>query len=1066
MRKYLACLTAALMTLFCLGTLHLTAAEHHGLVKFGGVPVPGATVTAVQGEKKLVTITDPQGYYAFPDLPDGVWVVQVEMLCFSPSKQEVPVAAGAPGVEWELKLLPIDEIKAVKSAPATPARQQAQPLPAAGASAVKAEANKGAPPGRVSPNAKADQAAQSAASSQDKFQRTDLNAANPNTSGAAAASGESGAFGGQSPDELVQRAADGLLVNGSVNNSASTPFSQLPAFGNLRKGMGSLYNGSLGLILDNSALDARSYSFTGQDTSKPAYNHLTGVAAFGGPLRIPRIVKNGPVFTVNYQWTRNRTATTQPGLMPTLAERGGDLSQLLNPLGQPVRIFDPKTGLQFRDNVIPTERISDQAKALLDLYPVPKIAGSTRYNYQIPILSVTHQDSLQTRASKSLNRTNQLSGTFAYQSIRADHPNLFGFLDTTDSTGLNASVSWRHNFTNRLLANVGYQYSRSVQEIHPFFENRRNVSGDAGISGNDQNPMNWGPPDLIFSGGITALSDARASSNRNQTSAFLYAMFWNHGRHGFSFGADFRRQQFNYLSQQNPRGIYTFTGAATQSPVNGLPVAGTGSDFADFLLGIPTTSTIAFGNADKYFRASSYDAYWTDDFKISSGLTMNAGIRWEYGSPITELQGRLVNLDIAPGFGAVAPVLASHPIGSLTGESYPTSLLRPDKSAFQPRIGFAWRPFPASSMVIRAGYGIYFNSSVYTTIAAQMAQQAPLSKSLSVQNNSANPFTMANGFNASPTAVANTFAVDPDFRIGYAQTWQLSIQRDLPAALQMTAIYLGTKGTRGTQEFLPNTYPTGAVNPCPSCPAGFAYLTSNGNSTRESGQIQLRRRLHNGLTATVQYTYSKSIDDTALGGWGPGTSVIAQNWLDLGAERGLSSFDQRHLMTLQMQYSTGMGVRGGMLMGGWKGRLMKEWTFTGQVTSGSGFPLTPIYLAAVKGTGVTGSIRPDTTGVSPYAAPQGYFLNPAAYAAPTSGNWGDAGRNSITGPAQFSLIASLGRTFRIRDRIMVDLRFDATNVMNHVTFPSWNTTVTSAQFGLPNSANPMRSLQTTLRARF
>jgi hypothetical protein len=1063
MRNFLACRTVAWLVFFCLCTLNLTAAEHHGQVMFGGLPVPGATVTAVQGDKKLVTVTDAQGLYSFPELQDGVWVLRVEMLCFSPSSQEVTVAAGASGTEWELKLLPLNEIKAVTSPPATSTPQQQPPMSAAGVSARAGEAKKDMPPGKGSANLKTDQTAQTAANSQDRFQRTDVNAVNPNTS-ASATNGETGAFGSQNPDELVQRAADGLLINGSVNNSASSPFAVLPAFGNMRKGPGSLYNGSLGMILDNSALDARSYSFTGQDTAKPAYNHLTGVASFGGPLKIPHIKKNGPNIIVNYQWTRNRNATTQPGLMPTLAERGGDLSQLLNALGQPVRIFDPATGLQFPGNVIPPNRISPQAKALLDLYPFPNSAGSMRYNYQIPILAATHQDSLQTHVIKLLSRNNQLSGSFAFQSTRADNPNLFGFLDTTDSTGLNGNISWRHNFTARLLANFGYQYSRSANHMRPFFENRENVSGEAGISGNNQDPMNWGPPDLIFSGGISALSDGRPSLRRNQTSALSYAMFWNRGRHGFSFGADFRRQQLNYLSQQNPRGTYTFTGAATQSLTNGLLVPGTGSDFADFLLGTPTTSAIAFGNADKYYRASSYDAYWTDDFRISPGVTMNAGVRWEYGAPITELYGRLVNLDIAPGFEAVAPVLASHPIGGLTGKEYPNSLLHPDKSAFQPRIGFAWRPFPASSMVIRAGYGIYYNSSVYTTIAAQMAQQAPLSKSLSVQNNSAHPLTLANGFNAAPATVANTFAVDPNFRVGYAQNWQLSIQRDLPAALVMTATYLGTKGTRGTQQFLPNTYPAGAVNPCPSCPAGFAYLTSNGNSTREAGQLQLRKRLHNGIAGTLQYTYSKSIDDAALGGWDPGSS--AQNWLNLGAERGLSSFDQRHLMSLQMQYSTGMGVGGGALMGGWKGRLAKQWTITSQITAGSGFPLTPVYLSPVIGTGVAGSIRPDATGASPYAAPAGYFLNPAAYAAPTPGNWGNAGRNSIIGPAQFSLNASLGRTFQVRDRVMLDFRIDCANVINHVTFPNWNTTVNSAQFGLPNTANPMRNTQVTLRARF
>ena len=112
-------------------------------------------------------------------------------------------------------------------------------------------------------------------------------------------------------------------------------------------------------------------------------------------------------------------------------------------------------------------------------------------------------------------------------------------------------------------------------------------------------------------------------------------------------------------------------------------------------------------------------------------------------------------------------------------------------------------PFPGSSMVVRAGYGIYYDTSVYQTIAVQMAQQPPLSKTLSVQNSAADPLTLANGFIASPAITGNTFAIDPNFRPGYAQNWQVAVQRDLPGSLQLTATYLGIKGTRGPQEFLP-----------------------------------------------------------------------------------------------------------------------------------------------------------------------------------------------------------------------------------------------------------------------
>jgi hypothetical protein len=285
---------------------------------------------------------------------------------------------------------------------------------------------------------------------------------------------------------------------------------------------------------------------------------------------------------------------------------------------------------------------------------------------------------------------------------------------------------------------------------------------------------------------------------------------------------------------------------------------------------------------------------------------------------------------------------------------------------------------------------------------------------------------------------------------------------DLPAALVATVTYNGIKGTRAVQAFLPNTYPSGVDNPCPSCPSGYTYMTSNGNSTRESGQFQLRRRLHNGLTATAQYIYSKSFDNAALGGKGQGSSVIAQNWLDLSAERGPSNFDQRHLLTLQTQYSSGVGVKGGALLRGWRGAAFKGWTLINNITVGSGLPLSPIYSVAVAGTGVTGPLRPDTTGLSVQTGVQGRHLNPAAYTPPKTGQWGTAGRNSIEGPGQFIMNSSLGRTFAEN----LDFRFDATNALNHVTYPSWNTVVSSAQFGLPMTANSMRSLQATLRWRF
>ncbi len=1037
--------------------------QYSGEVSFNGFPVPGATVIATRGGKSFSTVTTQNGIYFFPALPEGTWTIKVEMTGFVTARQDIEITSRTPPTKWELKMLPLTAIKAETFHPER-ARESAE----AGASA----------PSPAKSRSPAESAGQGYPPQPGNGGRTAAGLeTNPNESATSSAAATS-------PQRMM--AMPGLLINGSSNNAATSAFALPPAFGNHRYGGNGLYRFALGMILDNSALDAAPFSLVGQSIPKPIYDRVTGTAAFGGPLKLRHLFKNGPTLFADDEWTRYVDDTTATALMPNSAERDGDFSQAVNALGKPIQLVDPTTGSAFPGNVIPQGQLSPQARALLRLYPLPNFNGGARYNYQTQILDDEHQNILQLRLEQNINAHNQLYGGFYDLSTRTATPNLFGFLDTTNVLGIDTDVHWSHQLSQMLYLNLGYEFSRQSTRVKPNFENVENVSGQAGISGNDQSPTDWGPPSLAFSSGLAGLSDADASFNRNQTSSVSYSLFWSRGLHNLTFGGDFRRQEFNVLSQQDPRGTFTFTGTATAG------AGGAGSDFADFLLGIPDASSIAFGNADKYFRDSVYDDYVDDDYRVRPSFTLNAGLRWEYGVPINELYGRLVNLDVAGDFTAVAPVLAADPIGPLTGQRYPSSLVRPDVTGFEPRVGIAWRPIAGSSMVVRAGYGIYDNTSVYQTLALQMAQQAPLSKSLSVANSMACPLTLANGFKPCSAVTPDTFAIDPNFQVGYAQTWDLSIQQDLPGSLQLTATYLGTKGTRGLQEFLPNSYPPGAANPCPACPSGFTYFASNGNSTREAAQIELRRRLESGFTATLEYTYAQAIDDDSLlGGQGAaatpqsmsmasflaqgtaasngtsqGSATIAEDWRDLEAERSLSSFDQRNLLNLQVQYSTGMGMHGGTLLSGWRGALLKEWTFLTEISVGSGLPETPVYLAPTPGTGVTGSLRPSVTSAPLYQPPAGLFLNPASYALPQPGAWGNAGRDSIIGPAQFSLDASMGRTFRIHGRYNLDLRLDSINALNHVTYSAWNTVFGGTTFGLPVAANPMRSIQTTLRLRF
>ncbi len=1002
------------------------ASEYRGRVSFGTIPVPGATVTVSQGTITHSAITDGQGFYFFPDLAEGTWKLAIVLFGFEPLQQDVTISNSASPAGFQLKMLPVEqmlaEAKAVQAAPPAPELQARAATPEAKQVA--------APAAEVSP----------------EMQRR------------------------------AEDANDGLLINGSQSNAATSKFTLDPAFGNRRAGSKSLYTGGIGLHEENAALDARPYSITGLNVPKAQFNLLNGVLTLGGPLKIPHLLPRGPYFNLAYEWTRNSNQSSLSGLVPTIAERSGDLSGLTTAQGQPLSIINPATGLPFTGSV----PVSPQAQALLGLYPLPNLAGNTSYNYQTSVLNRTHGDALQSRLDKSIGRRDQIYGAFAFQSVRSDNTNLFQFLDKMDTLGIDSNVHWSHLLHHEFYVDLGFEFSRLRTQVLPAFANKQDISAEAGVNGNSQAVADWGPPTLAFSSGIASLTDGLSTFNRNRTDGLSESTTWTRGRHNFTFGGDFRRLEFNILSQQNPRGVFTFTGAATAGTPNSTnPTQTSGSDLADFLVGTPDTSALAFGNADKYFRESTYDLFATDDWRVLPELTINAGLRWEYSAPITELYGRLVNLDVASGFDAISPVLASSPQGSLTGDAYPTSLIRPDKNGFEPRIGISWRPIPASTLVIRSGYGIYRDTSIYLSSATLMAQQAPLSKSLSMQNSAACPLTLANGFQTCGTTTQDPFGVDPNLRVGYAQTWQISAQRDFPGALVVNASYLGVKGTHGEQEFLPNTYPIGALSPTPENPAGFVYRGSGGNSTRQAGTLQVRRRLRSGFTATALYTYSKSIDDDSeLGGQGhvttsalgetspTATPTIAQNWLDLRAERGLSTFDQRHVLSLNMQYSSGVGLHGGTLFGGWRGRLVKDWTVTNQLNIGTGRPETPIYLAAVPGTGFSGSIRPNLTGLPLYRAQGGYFLNSTAYTAPTNGQWGNAGRDSITGPGQLTLNTSLARTIRLRDPMNLDLRIDSNNILNHAVFTTWNSTINSSTFGLPFSANAMRTLQITLRLRF
>jgi hypothetical protein len=995
---------------------------HAGRVVFNSLPVPGAVIVYSKDSERKTTSTDERGEYRVEGLGAGTWRMSVEISGFRTAAREVTLPDPNPA-RWELTLLTIEDLRH-PTAPAQDARGSPA-APAAAAAALPA----------VAPAAAA-------------------------TSERATASPVRG--GAAPPTEADPSSAnEGFLINGSVSNAAVSPFAQPAAFGNNRRTGGARLSGSLAAVFGASALDARPYSFSGANGLRPAYTDFQLSGILDGPLHIPG-VRTRATFFAAYQGLIDHRAQTATGIVPTVPERQGRVDS--------VDVVDPISGLPFPGGAVPDGRIDAAARALLALYPLPN-ASDGSFNYQRATLSDVRQHNAVTRVMHRVSPRHLVTASVGFQRTDRDETTLLGFSEERRTTAWDVSVTWVQRFSQRFSARYRYQLTYQSQEGRPQFAFADNISGGAGIAGNAQDPANWGPPRLLFSSGLSDLAALEYQRGGDSIHRAGYEGYYNRGRHNLTLGGELRPRTLTMAGQQLGRGAFVFTGSYT------------GSDFADFLLGLPSATSIAFAPHESRFHSVGSALYLADDMRLTPELTVNLGARWEFEAPYSEEANRLANLDVGPDFREVQPVTASEGRGPLTGTEFGSLLVRRDWSGIQPRVALTWRPPSTTSLVIRAGYGIYRTSGIYEQVARLLAQQPPFSKAFNLPNSATAPRTVETAF-LETGPLYGTVGVDPGFRQGYAHTWQVSAQRSLPGSLTATASYIGALGRRLPQQWFPNTYPIGAPNQCASCPGGFIYLTSRGTSSRHAGQLQVRRRLRGGWTVMTQYTLARAIDDAAafgnasnaVAGAGAVTSdasgrlrygldggATAQDWRSPDAERGPSAFDQRHQLAFQGQYTTGIGRTDGaqtMLA-----RLLSGWAFAGQLTVGSGLPFTPIYPIPIGGSALIG-LRPSYTGAPVDHVPNGLYLNPAAFGPPATGQWGDVGRNSARGPRQFSADASLAHTFTRGDRTSVEWRLDASNVFNRVTYSGVGTIVGTPQFGRPVAAARMRKVQTALRFRF
>ena len=799
--------------------------------------------------------------------------------------------------------------------------------------------------------------------------------------------------------------------------------------------------------------------------------------------------------------------------MPTLLERQGNFSQTVYTsgpnAGQPVQIFNPATNTQFPNNTIP--RINPAAAGLLPYIPLPNLPGDSQ-NFRFITSANSSSDDLNIRINHSFGAAlrgrrqggrrgpqNNLTFGFHYHGSSAQLTNPFPSVGGhTDVRSFDVPISYVRSFGK--LTNIArFDFNRSrirTQNLYAFVDD---ITGTLGINGVSQNPFDWGLPSLSFTN-FGGLQDINPQLLRNQTFTYSDNMIWNHGKHTWRWGGDFRRIQLNTETDSNARGSFIFTGLNTSEMVGGQPVANTGLDFADFLLGLPQQTSAQYGVNNYHFRGNSWDLYAQDEWKLRGNLTLNLGVRYEYVSPYTEINNRIVNLDLSPGVlsltagpPAVAVVLPGQ-VGPYNGP-YPDTLVRPDRNNFAPRVGFAWKPL--SKTVVRGGYGINYNTGAYQSIVQQLAFQPPFSFTQTNVQSNPGDLTLQNGFPASESAgITNNYSANVNYRLGYVQIRNLDIQQQIRPTVLLNLDYTGTKGTDLDILEAPNRTATGIRIPGVQA---FNFQNSVGDSEANAGSVRLRKRLSQGFSIGGTYTFSKSLDDASTIGAGAtsgsgsaglgaggtaagagassgssnaGTTNVAQNAFDLSAERGLSSFNQTQRFTADYLWELPFGHDKRWLTGNSVPRaIFGDWQWSGDWTIASGLPFTPRLLGDFSDVerGTNGTLRPNLVIGESISIPNpslAQWFNTAAFVAPPVGQYGDARRNSIIGPPTKVFDMAFTKIFPLKESRVLEFRAQATNIFNIPQYTAIDTQVNSPTFGRVTAVGAMRAIQLTSRFRF
>jgi hypothetical protein len=818
-------------------------------------------------------------------------------------------------------------------------------------------------------------------------------------------------------------------------------------------------HGALFEYLRNDYFNAHNYFSPGK--SDGLKRNQYGVAV-GGP-----IIKNKLFAFGSWQETHIRqTPVGLQAVLPTPAQLSGDFSGLKNAAGQQIVLKNPGTGVAYVNNYIDPSTFDPVAVKLLHYMPTPAAASGVVSVNQV---NANNDDQFVTKVDYQATTNDRISIRWIHDTYRVisglDPTDILGAQRLPDFHTHNATISWLHTLSPTLLMNSSFTFNRIQSGLSYGYPT---TLADLGSKMTNLSPN----PDIIVNvAGYFAIPTVAGGSLARNDFEYQESFTWQRGKHELRFGVDVLRQQLN-----QPGSAYFSDGQFLFQ--NSL----SGSNLVDYLLGVPSTFTQATPQAEA-LRGLIPGTYVQDNYKITSKLTLNLGLRWEPFLPWIDVRNNEVANFIPGEQSTVAPGL---PTGLVVygDPGVPRAGYNGSLNKFDPRIGFAYQA--AASTVIRGGAGIfrdYPNGIVNNRIT--------LGPPFDVQVNIQNPTSLSNPFSASspnpypvtiPPPRGYVFprpvlaVVYPrSFTNAHAFQENLTVEQQLTPNWLFRLSYIGAQGRNllANNEINPARYIPGSSSLSnidqrrPYYPIGFTSISefeSNSISNYNAMAATIEKRLSRGFSFLASYTFSKSMDMSSAVGTG-GVFGIYTNPADPNYDYGLSDYNHTNRFVASGIYDTPELTAHKAL-----NQLLGTWELNGIVTLQSGAPFTVLDGIDQSMDGVAAD-RPNIIGNpslswSSHTAEVAQYFNRTAFQLNNPGTFGSTGRNTLIGPGLFNVDYSMVKTFPIHEATKLQFRAEAFNLFNHPNFDNPNSTLNSPLFGKITTAEPSRVLQFALRFMF